>query len=285
MDKRLETLKKEYEDIPIPKELDEVISKTLRQKRNKKRIYIWPISIAAAILFTATVNLSPHAAEAMSKIPVVKKIIEVITFNRFKEERNTTSIDVKTPAISGLKNKRLEKNINKKYVNESKKLYEEFTRSVPTKKGEKGHLSIYSDYKVVTETPIILSVRRVIEKIQASGYIQKQFVTIDKPNEVLLTLKGLFKNDQYIKVISENIIEQMKQQMEADSNKIYWITSEDMEPFKQIKPDQEFYINNHHQLVISFDEYDVAPGYMGAVEFTIPTKRISKILVGNRYIY
>nr|MCX3330750.1 DUF3298 domain-containing protein [Bacillus pacificus] len=34
----------------------------------------------------------------------------------------------------------------------------------------------------------------------------------------------------------------------------------------------------------SFDEYEVAPGYMGVTEFKIPTKVISKLLVGDRYI-
>ncbi|GIN86385.1 anti-sigma-V factor RsiV [Heyndrickxia sporothermodurans] len=283
MDKKLEALKKEYASVQIPKELDELVEKALQPKQKKKRLYVWPASVAAAaVLFTALVNFSPDAARAMSKIPVVKEIVKVITFKEYKEERNTSSIDLKTPAISGLENKTLEKNINGKYVDESRKLFKEYKKSVSSKKG---HFSIYSDYDVVTETPVILSVRRDIERTQASGYIQKQFVTIDKQNQVVLTLKGLFKDDRYIQVISENIKEQMKQQMKADSNKIYWVTSEDLEPFKQIKPNQQFYINKHNQLVISFDEYEVAPGYMGAVEFTIPTKIISSLLVGDRYIY
>lgn len=280
MDKKIEALRKEYANIPIPKELDDMIEKTLHQKQKKKRIYIWPVSVAAAaILFTATVNLSPDAARAMSKLPVVKEIVEVVTFNVLKEDRDKASIDVKTPAISGLENQTLEQNLNKKYVEESKHLYKEFNKE------RKGHFSIYSDYKIVTETPELLSVRRDIEKTQASGYIQKEFVTIDKENQVLLTLRGLFKDDRYIKVISENIKEQMKQQMNTDSNKIYWITADDLDPFKQIKPNQQFYINKHHKLVISFDEYEVAPGYMGAVEFIIPTERISNLLVGSKYIY
>lgn len=51
----------------------------------------------------------------------------------------------------------------------------------------------------------------------------------------------------------------MKQQMKEDPNKIYWLTDEDAEPFKTILPDQTFYITEDHKLVISFDEYEVAP--------------------------
>ncbi|KAB2329953.1 DUF3298 and DUF4163 domain-containing protein [Cytobacillus depressus] len=281
MDKKLEQLKEEYKNVPIPKELDEIIMKALPQKKKKKHLYIWPAgAAAAAMLLTVMVNFSPSAAHAMSKVPFMKGIVEVITFNEFKEEKNNTSISVKTPAISGLENKTLEGSLNEKYLEESKKLYEEFTAA-----NKNGHLAIDSDFEVVTDTPHLLSIRRSIETIQASGYVQNRYVTIDKENQSLITLKSLFKDDQYVKVISENIKEQMKQQMKADPNKIYFLTDEDVEPFTQIDPNQQFYISDDHILVISFDEYEVAPGYMGAVEFKIPTEVISDILAGDRYIH
>ncbi|MED1018383.1 anti-sigma-V factor rsiV [Bacillus atrophaeus] len=284
MDKRLEKLREEYENVPIPKELDSIIERAFQRKPKRKKIFLWPTSavVAAAILFITTVNMNPDAAHAMSKIPVIGKIVKVVTFNEFKEERNQLSIDVKTPALSGLTNKSLEENINKKYVKESKELYQEFTKSAS--KNKQGHLDIYSNYETVTDTPDLLSVRRDIQKTEASGYTQSRYINIDKKNEILITLNSLFKDDRYIKVISQNIKEQMQKQMKADSNKIYWITDEDMDPFKSIDPDQTFYITKDHKLVISFDEYEVAPGYMGVTEFKIPTKVISKLLVGDRYI-
>ncbi|MED0667971.1 RsiV family protein [Bacillus badius] len=282
MDKRLEMLRKDYKDIPIPKELDRIVAQALQEKPKKKKRPVWPASVAAAaLLFTATVNFSPEAAQAMSKIPLVKELVEVVTFNEFKEEKGNASIDVKTPAITGLDNQALEDNLNQKYVEESQKLYEEFAKSAAA---ENGHFSMNSEYEKVTESPEILSVRRTIQRTQASGYIQNRYVTIDKENEVLITLKGLFKNGQYVPVISENIKEQMKQQMAADPNKIYWVSENEIEPFTQINPDQPFYINQDHKLVISFDEYEAAPGYMGPVEFIIPTAVISDLLVGERYI-
>lgn len=58
----------------------------------------------------------------------------------------------------------LEENLNTKYMEESKKLYEEFTNSASSKKG---NFSIDSDYEKVTELPDLLSVRRTIERTQA----------------------------------------------------------------------------------------------------------------------
>ena len=40
---------------------------------------------------------------------------------------------------------------------------------------------------------------------------------------------------------------------------------------RSLPVDESFYFNEEGLLVIAFDEYEVAPGYMGAVEFTIPS--------------
>ncbi len=112
-----------------------------------------------------------------------------------------------------------------------------------------------------------------------------QYDTIDKKHEVLVTLPSLFKDKSYIKVISENIKQQMKDQMKHEEGKIYWLTEEDMDPFKEIAENQSFYITKDHKLRIVFDKYKVAPGYMGNIEFEIPTDVISNLLVGRRYIH
>ena len=40
--------------------------------------------------------------------------------------------------------------------------------------------------------------------------------------------------------------------------------------FNGLDGSESFYFDSEGRLVICFDEYQVAPGYMGAVEFTIP---------------
>lgn len=71
---------------------------------------------------------------------------------------------------------------------------------------------------------------------------------------------------------------------------MYWVrdgegVEEDLiEVFETIKEDQNFYITEQGKLVIAFDKYEVAPGYMGLVEFEIPTELLSDVLVSNEYI-
>ena len=58
----------------------------------------------------------------------------------------------------------------------------------------------------------------------------------------------------------------------SDDSVSYFYNSDMPEDdFKELTGDESFYFNEEGLLVIAFDEYEVAPGYMGAVEFTIPS--------------
>lgn len=281
MNKKIEDLKEQYKNIPIPAELDGIVAEALAEKKPAKKRFVGPMTtlVAAAAIFVASVNLSSAAADTLSKIPGVKEIVEVVTFDEVKEGHDSTTINVRTPELKGMENQTLERNINADYQATSEKLYKEYEQ-------KKGHFAVDSDYQTITDRNGILSIEQTILHIAASGYEQKRYVTLDTKNEALITLPSLFKDTSYVDVISAEIIHQMRAQMNADDSKVYFVDKQDelVDSFKKINDNQQFYINDKGKLVISFDEYDVAPGYMGAVQFVIPTKVIQSILVGNRYI-
>lgn len=296
-DNKLEQLKKEYMNVPIPKELDFTVRKALKEsgvninKKNKfKRIRTIAASIVAAtVILTAGVNVSPAFAKTLSEVPVVGNIVKVLTFKEYTINEDTFDADIKVPAIDGLENKNLESSLNEKYLAENKKLYEQFMADMKDlKENGGGHLGVNSGYVVKTDNDRILSVGRYVENIAASSSTTFQYDTIDKKKQVLITLPSLFKDKSYVDVISENIKDQMIEQHKSDENKIYWVTGIEEEElvdlFEKISPEQSFYINPEDKLVILFDEYEVAPGYMGVVEFVIPTEAITNILVSNEYI-
>lgn len=292
MDKKLEQLRTEYKNTPIPRELDEVVQQALQHKRKKTFPYKWIAGLAAAaVIFTIGVNTSPTFAKNLSDIPVVGSVVKVITFKEIYVNDKNYNANLKVPKVNNLENKTLESSLNEKYIEENEKLYQEFSKEVKeTKKKGGGHLGVDSGYKVKTDDERIFSIGRYVVNTQASASESIKYDTIDKKKQILLTLPILFKNKDYVDTISDNIKAQMREQMKKDSNKIYWVSGagiEDLdlsESFEHISANQSFYINKDHKLVISFNEYDVAPGYMGSVEFIIPTEVISKILVGNEYI-
>lgn len=293
MDKKLEQLKTEYKNIQIPDELDLIVERALLKGKKKKKGYKWMAgAAAAAVLFIGGLNISPAMASTLAEMPVVGNIVKVLTFTEYKVDKDKYQADIKVPAVSDLENEDLAQSLNDKYVKEGKELYDEFMAEVEDLENNGGgHLGVDSGYEVKTDNDQILSIGRYVVNTVASSSTIMKYDTIDKKNQILLSLPMLFKDDSYVNTISENIKEQMREQMKADENNIYWVSGAGLEDeeltelFETITKEQNFYINNEGKLVISFDKYDVAPGYMGVVEFVIPTKAISDLLVSDEYIH
>lgn len=288
MSEQLDHLKRKYKDIPIPKELDSIVKNAIKQGKKKRKRVNWTKKLigagaAAAILMIAGINTSPAFAKAISNVPLVGSLVNVLTFTEFTVNEETAQANIKVPAITNMDNKALETAINNKYLEENKKLYNDFKDEMEeVKKSGGGHVGVESGYEVKTDNNQILAIGRYVANTVGTSSTTFTYNTIDKQNQLLITLPSLFKDNSYIQLISENIKEQMKQQMKSDSDKTYWLDGE--MGFKTITHDQSFYINNNGKLVISFNKYDVAPGYMGVVEFIIPTKVIADVLVSNVYI-
>lgn len=293
-DPRLQELKDEYMNIPIPDELEFTVQKALKEgsrtaMKKRNRIKLISASVAAVFLFTLTLNISPILAQSLAEVPVIGSIVNVLTFREYQVNEDTFDAEIKVPAVQGLKNKALEDSLNARYLEENQRLYQKFIEDMEDLKANGGgHLGVASGYEIKTDNDRILSICRWVVNTVASSSTTMKFDTIDKEKEILITLPSLFRDDTYIEVISENIKEQMRAQMKADPDKIYWVSGTDQEElfefFESIAQDQNFYINDDSKLVISFDKYDVAPGYMGVVEFVIPTEVISEHLVSSEYI-
>ncbi|RTR27823.1 DUF3298 domain-containing protein [Robertmurraya yapensis] len=285
-DKKIEQLKEQYKEIPIPLELNRVVYQALEKRNSRKALYRWGVGVAAAIIiFTTSINVSPAFAKKLTDVPVVGDIVEVLTFKKIAVDEGNYQADLDVPKVE-MDNEALEEGLNSKYLEESKALYEKFMSDMQAQKaiGEDGHLRVDSGFEIKTETDHILSIGRYVEETQGSSMTTLHYDTIDKQKQLLVTLPSLFKDDTYIEAISANIKAQMRQQMEVDTSKTYWLEPSEPDGFKSISKDQEFYINADNQLVISFDEFEVAPGYMGVVEFVIPTDVVADVVVSDEYL-
>lgn len=241
----------------------------------------------AGVVFVGSINLSSEISYALSEVPVLGSIVRVLTFKTFELKDNNFDAELKTPAIEGLDSK-LEAMLNEKYLDENQKLYDDFMKEIDELKKadmDEAHMGIASGYEVKTDTDKLLVIGRYVVNTAGSSSTTIKYDTIDKQNKLLITLPSLFKDEAYIDIISENIKAQMKEQMK-DENNVYWLEDEMMgdENFSKIDKNQSFYITKDNQLVIAFDKYEVAPGYMGNPEFIIPSELLKDALVSEEYI-
>lgn len=272
----------EYEMTPVPEEGIEKMETKIRQakldkRRAKRRKTVRRLgtgmAAALAVLFVLP-NINGDIAYAMGNLPVVGKVFEVITIRDYASEwdyeKGRKELKVKVPEVAD------EDQLNESVDSYVKELLERF--EAERKESEEGYLGLDVDYQVLTNDEKWFSLDIAAVETQASGYEFHRFYTIDKETDRVIELKDLFAEDaDYVSVISEEIIRQMK----ADPDGVYWLEDTEIpkeDNFTAIKPDQSFYINQEGNLVIAFDEYEVAPGYMGALQFVIPNEVIEGIL-------
>ena len=284
--KKLDHLKHQYEDIQIPKDLKQKVKSSIEtgkseneSRRKKARLGI--SSAAALFVITVAANTNQNMAYAMTKVPVLKNIVKVVTFHSYEEKKNHMEAEIKTPKVTGLKDKKTQKELNREMARYTDMIKKEFSKDL--RKNGGGHKSITTDYQVLLNNDSFLSIRIRTDTSEASSDSFSRIYNINKKTGRIMKLDSLFQEKaDYRAVISKEIRRQMRKQMKADSSKSYFIdTKKDDVPvdeFKKISGSQNFYLTSSGDLVIVFDKYEVAPGYMGTPEFTISKKLLSSIL-------
>ena len=281
---KIDKLKENYNNIEIPKELDDVINDAFNESENKKlennkkdwrrNMKKWYASAAAVGLIIVSVNASSTFAKSLENIPVIGNIIKVVNFNNYRIDKDGMDVSISLPEVSS-DNKDLEYKLNKEFEKEGKEAYKKYEAEVAEleKEGKTTHKSAEMWSETVAENDKTLSVAIYNTETEASAATSRKIYNIDKKDKTILTLEGMFGNNDYVDVLSKNILSQMKERTKKDSNDVYFVDN----TFK-IKKDQPFYINDKGELVICFDEYEVAPGSAGLVEFVIPSNVVSKLM-------
>lgn len=286
----MEKLMEEYRNIPIPESGITGMKQAIQQakiekarRRRMKKLKEIGIGMAAALAFLVILpNVSATAAMAMEKMPVIGGLVDIITFGRYDFEDGNHAAKVEIPKLEANQSQGTgTETINKGVEEYTTELVEKFKKDIS--ENADGHQSLDIDYEVVTDTEKWFTLKLRVLETQASGFQSEKYYHINKETGNEATLKDLFKPDaDYAAVISENIKAQMRAQMKKDENIQFFLDSEeglDESDFKEIRADQNFYFDASGQLVLVFDEYEVAPGYMGIQQFTIPNDAISSIRV------
>ena len=253
---------------------------------------------AAAVMaaFVILPNTSANVAYAMEQIPLLGQLVQVVTFRDYTYEDERHRADINIPELTvgqvtgneeqqaeGAQDGELQEKLQKtteeinveirSIADELISYFEEYVND------EMGYQDIIVKSEVLATTQEYFTLKILCYQGAGSGYQWNYYYTIDLNTGERLRLEDIFvEGADYITPISENIKEQMLAQMEADEMVSYWLESEieDLN-FKSISEDTSFYLNEAGNVVIGFDEGDVAPMYMGAVEFEIPGEVLAEI--------
>ena len=282
LESRLSMAGKEYRNIPVPDDMQKRLGKAVKRAERSGRFYIPAVAAAAMLTLAVLPNTDADIAYAMGNIPVVGGLFKVVTFRDYQYEDGRFSADVQIPQIKledirektemSDANSDLEetiKQVNFDIEKVTKELVAEFEASAAL--GE-SYNDLEIQHESVTDNDRYFALRLFIYQGAGSGTQSYKIYTIDKLSGSQIKLKDLFlEGSDYNTRISENIREQMRGAMAADTKKAYWVDRDENPEMnlKGLTEEQNFYFDKDNNLVIAFDEYEVAPGYMGAQEFTV----------------
>lgn len=274
------------ENISIPSEAHEQIDKildSLPEIEVRKRIKIFPkVAVGvASFLFVLLVfmpNASVAYAEAVKDIPVIGKIVQAFTIRNYQYSDENHEMNIEVPNISDPENSDAANRINKDVNKLTKELMMQFYDDLK-EIGNNGHGSIHTEYEVITNTDNWFTLKLSVCLISGSGMNYYKYYHIDRKTDEIINLGDLFINNKYKEIISENIKYQMHQQMEAN-DEVDYFTDKKMydNDFININEEHNFYFDKDGNIVIPFDKYEVAPGYMGTPNFKINKYLIKDIL-------
>ena len=287
----LSKLKKEYESVSMGEEAIHVMRQRMEQGKKEKKVmkmktWMKGVAVAAAVALVILPNTSSSVAYAMEHIPLLGNVVKVVTFRDYHYDQNkktadvsVSKIDINTEDLEGesVDNaKKSSEEINREIEQITNQWVEEFKDTMSSD----GYEQIMVKTEQINTTDEYFTLKLICYQGAGSGFEQDFFYTINLDTGKRMKLSDLFiEGSDYRTIISDDIKKQMRKQMDEDENVSYWLDDKEVEEwnFDEIPEDVSFYVNENDELVICFNEGDVAPMYMGTVEFVISNEVLGEI--------
>lgn len=281
--KEVKNMKEEYENIHASEELKKRIQVTL--KRRKRALWMERMTASLALFLLAGVislNMSSGLAYAVAEVPGLQGLVRIVTFSKYEFKEDGYEAKVEVPRIEGLLDPEMEEELNRIFQENGEAVIQAFEADVRELKKNFGdetvHMGLEYNYQIKTDNADFLALDIYLFQASGSSSTVHSFYNIDKKTGKLISLESLFsEGSEYVKTISAYIRQEMERQNREEGG-MFWLEEETEDwNFKEIRPDQNFYIDDQGRLVICFDKYEVAAGAAGSPEFPIPDSVIQKI--------
>lgn len=244
------------------------IQQGLNNRRQKKRKEWMGVGIVC-VMFFSTMLTNESFARQIAEIPIIGNVANIFLKQEVREYEMEYEIDVNIPQLKSL-NENLDQQVNQyilDYINEkvdevkqtAHREYEAFIHAGGKKENfMPGNVTIR--YRVTCNNDQYLSFFLMSHTIHASSYTELQSYTIDLKTGKKLTLENIYGKN-YQQLLSQEIERQIKSQDVSVFN---------VEIFDFIDEQRPFYLNEHGEVVVMFEKYELTAGSYGELSFVIP---------------
>ena len=274
--KEFENARMEYEETPVPEELNDRVQAGIRQGKANRVRRIWKRRLgtvaACFVVVVGALNLSPTVAAAAADVPVLGGLFQVLTVRSFTNENEDRTVTVEQPGVTGSDfaaqiDAEIQERVDAKIAEGEQVIAEykdAFFATGGTQEDWEQHdnkVSVTYEIKSQTDTTVSFVVDSTVSI--ANAYQERTYYNLDLAENKELTLEDVLGAD-WVNICNESIKAQMAA---AEEPSVYF--EESMGGFSTVDETTGFYINEAGNPVVVFPPYTVAIGAMGYVEFEI----------------
>ena len=267
--------------IPVPEAVHqrtEELLASLPELAAEKKVIRFPktmrrmVSVAACFMFVMMVVVLPNTsvayAKAVEDIPIIGKLVQVFTIRNYDYFDGNHELEADIPSVNDPFNKDSGDLINRDVNELTEAVIADFYEAVERDGGE-GYGALHITHETLCSTEEWFTLQLTVSESAASSSAVIRIYHIDRVNGRYVSFGDLFDSNSR-KAMEELILADMQAQMAEDDTVSYWEAGVDAEAdFAALSADQSFYFAANGDLVIVYDEFEVAPGYMGNPEFVI----------------
>ena len=296
---------KDWKIVEAFSQIDERFIEEAEKEMERKKIKKFPIryfSSAVAACFCLLLllpNLSKETAYALQSIPGIGSYFQLITFRKYSFEDGNHKAEVVLPKLEqgkdekdtadkgqsmeseslsqggeagSLTAKESEKSNSAQEINfdiekKTDELIAQFKQEIQD--SEFKNLTVSSQVILDSEDYYVLALSALQQ--EGDSFTQNHYYTINKHSGKLLQLSELFPNNtDYQKILSDEVISQMKTHNQKGEYPYFIQDGEDDQGFMEVEKNQSFYINGEGKLVLVFPQGEVAPMAQGEQQFIMP---------------
>ena len=290
MTDKLESLKNDYAGFSMnEKAVNQMKSRIEMAKvenkieARKRHIRGWAIAASAALTIFILPNSNASVANAMGNVPVLGGFFNAITIRDYHSDSKNATASVE---VNGLKSKdKTGKKTADEINREIKSLTNKYVADFKQTKKADGKVDLDVSTDIIAKTDNYFTLKLTAVETQADSYQENHYYTIDLKTGKQIQLKDLFKDGaDYKSAIKADIKKQMIEHEKETEDVNYFVadSKEDQEITGFSEDDliskASFYLDKDGNIVICYNQGDVAPMYMGALEFTLEKSAVADIL-------
>ena len=274
--------KEDYDNIPIPQELDARVragiqeGRALCRARRGRMVRRWGAAAACFVLMLAGLNLSPTIAKAAADVPLLGGLFQVLTFVDYEKTEDGIHYDVSVPQVeaeSGLA-ERVNAAIQEKvdaHLAKAQQDWDDYREAFFATGGTEEEwadreMDVIVDYEVKSQSGSRVSFVVTFAEGWVSSMEERYYYNLDLSGDRDLTLRD-YLGDTWVETCNASIQKQIDASVDEEGFTFFF--TPEMGGFTTVDETTGFYVREDGTVVVCFPEYSIAAGAAGMPEFPI----------------